>query len=289
MNKLSRTTSRILGKLALATTALGVASHAGAHITVKGSDTMVILAQKWAEVYMVKNPEVRIQVTGGGSGTGVAALLNKGTDLANSSRPMRPAEVAECLRTFNHRPTEYKVALDGITLYVHESNPVKDLSLDQLRDIFVGKIRNWKEVGGPDTKITVYSRENSSGTYEFFKEHVLLGRDLTSRAQTMPGTAAVLEAVAKDRTGIGYGGTAYGKGARHVAVRRERSSEPIDPTEETVVRGTYPIWRFLYVYVNPDLDKGEVASYIRWMRSDEGQQVVKDMGYFPLPDRFRAR
>lgn len=262
---------------------------AAGQITVKGSDTMVILAQKWAEVYMAKQPGTKVQVTGGGSGTGVAALLNRGTDIANSSRKMKPAEVAECVRMFKRRPNEHKVALDGITIYVHESNPLKDLSLDQLRDIFTGKIRNWKEVGGPDARIAIYSRENSSGTYEFFKEHVLMGRDFTSRAQTMPGTAAVLEAVAKDKNGIGYGGAAYGKGAKHIAVRRTPSSDPIEPTAETVVKGTYPIWRFLYVYVSPDLDKGEVAEYITWMRSDDGQKVVKDIGYFPLPDNFRAK
>jgi phosphate transport system substrate-binding protein len=278
----------ILGRIARAATVLGVASHAQAEITVKGSDTIVILAQKWAEVYMAKKPAVKIQVTGGGSGVGIAALLNKGTDLANASRKMKPAEVAECLRAYGKRPTEYKVALDGITVYVHESNPVKDLTLDQLRLIFTGKTKNWKEVGGPDARITLYSRENSSGTYEFFKEHVLDGRDFAARAQTMPGTAAIIAAVAKDPNGIGYGGAAYGKGVKHLAVRQDASSPAIEPTEEAVVKGTYPIWRFLYVYVVPDLDKGEVAEYIRWMRSGEGQNVVKDIGYFPLPANFRT-
>jgi phosphate transport system substrate-binding protein len=128
---------------------------------------------------------------------------------------------------------------------VQESNPVKDLTLDQLRLIFIGKTRNWKEVGGPDARITLYSRENSSGTYEFFKEHVLLARDFSARAQTMPGTAAIIQAVAKDKNGIGYGGAAYGKGVRHVAIRQDAGSPAIEPTEETVVKGTYPIWRFL--------------------------------------------
>src|SRR5689334_11632692 len=142
------------------------------NITVKGSDTLVILAQKWAEVYMGKHPETKIQVTGGGSGIGFAALQNKTTDLADASRPIKPAENAGCITAFGKRPTEYKVALDGLSVYVHAENQIKELTLDQLDGIFSGKTRNWKEVGGLDAPITVYSRENSSGTYEFFKEHV---------------------------------------------------------------------------------------------------------------------
>ncbi|MCX8155321.1 MAG: phosphate ABC transporter substrate-binding protein [Verrucomicrobiae bacterium] len=257
-------------------------------ITVKGSDTMVILAQKWAEVYMAKNPDTKIQVTGGGSGIGLAALQNQTTDLANSSRKIRGKEIEACLRNFGRRPTEYKVALDGIMIFVHESNPIKELSLEQLQRIFTGRVRNWKELGGPDARINLYSRENSSGTYEFFKEHVLLGRDFASSAQTMPGTASVVAAVAKDRNAIGYGGAGYGAGVKHLSIKKDENSPAIEPNEETVVNGTYPIWRYLYIYVNPAIDKGEVAAYIRWIRSDEGQKVVKDIGFFPLPEKMRG-
>jgi phosphate transport system substrate-binding protein len=170
---------------------------------------------------------------------------------------------------------------------VNESNPLKEISLDQLEQIFTGKIRSWKELGGPDAPITVYSRENSSGTYEFFKEHVLKGRDFASSAQTMPGTAALLQAVAKDKNGIGYGGAAYGQGAKHLPVKKTADSPAIEPTEKTVLDGTYPIWRYLYVYVNPAIDKGEVASYLNWIRGSEGQALVKDIGYFPLPKHLR--
>jgi len=213
-------------------------------ITVKGSDTMVILAQKWAETYMGGKNAVKIQVTGGGSGVGIAALQNQTTDLCNASRPIRAAEIGECIKTFGRRPTEYKVALDGLSVYVHEGNPVKELTVPQLRAIFTGKVKNWKDVGGPDMPITVYSRENSSGTYEFFKEHVLDGQDFASSAQTMQGTAAVLQAVAKDKNGVGYGGAAYGKGAKHLAIKKDSESPAIEPSEATVVGGTYPIWRY---------------------------------------------
>ncbi len=265
------------------------ASSLAAAITVKGSDTLVILAQKWAEVYMSKKPDVKIQVTGGGSGTGIAALQNQTTDLCNSSRKIRAAEIGECIKSFGKRPTEYKVALDGLSVYVSETNPLKELTLEQVRLIFTGKIKNWNQLGGPDAPITVYSRENSSGTYEFFKEHVLLGQDFAARAQTMPGTASVLEAVAKDKNGIGYGGAAYGKGAKHLAIKKDENSPAIEPTEETVVKGTYPIWRHLFVYVNPALDKGATSAYLNWMRSDEGQALVKEIGYFPLPAHLREK
>jgi phosphate transport system substrate-binding protein len=277
-----------LKHLALAVATVGIVASAQAgKITVKGSDTLVVLAQKWAEVYMGKNADTKIQVTGGGSGVGLAALQNQTTDIANSSRKIKAKEIEACLVSFGRRPTEYKVAMDGITVYVNENNPVKELSLPQLERIFTGKAKNWKEFGGPDAKITVYSRENSSGTYEFFKEHVLLGRDFASSAQTMPGTAAVLQAVAKDKNSIGYGGAAYGAGAKHLALKRDDTSAAVEPSEEAVINGTYPIWRYLYVYVNPALDKGEVAAYIKWMRSDEGQKYVKDIGYFPLPEKLR--
>jgi len=275
------------------TTAFAVALLAGTNsglagnLTVKGSDTLVILAQKWAEVYMRQNPDTKIQVTGGGTGTGFAALQNQTTDLCNASRKIRAKEIEACVKVFGKRPTEYKVALDGLSIYVHESNPVEQLSLEELEGIFTAKIRNWKEVGGKDQPIVIYSRENSSGTYEFFKEHVLKGKDFASTAQTLQGTAQVLQAVAGEPKGIGYGGAAYGAGAKHIRVSKEKGGQAVEPTEETVVAGTYPIWRYLFIYVNPALDKGEVGAYLNWIRSDEGQKVVKDIGYFPLPKQFR--
>ena len=271
----------------LAATTLAASAFAG-NITVKGSDTLVVLAQKWAEVYMNQHPDVKIQVSGGGTGTGFAALQNQTTDLCDASRPAKAAEIGNCLKAFHARPTEYKVALDGLSVYVNPGNTLKDLTVAQVGDIFTGKIKNWKEVGGPDAPITVYSRENSSGTYEFFKEHVLKGKDFAASAQTMPGTAAIVQAVLKDKTSIGYGGAAYGGGSKLLAIKKTDASPAIEPTEENVISGTYPIWRHLYVYVNPALDKGEVAAYMKWIRSDDGQKYVKDVGYYPLPKNLRS-
>ena len=281
--------TKLIVTLAALIAAAATTVNAAGTITVKGSDTLVILAQKWAEVYMGKNANVKIQVTGGGTGTGFAALQNQSTDLCNASRKIKAKEIETCVKAFGKRPTEYKVAIDGLSIYVSTDNPIKELSIDQLDAIFTGKIRNWKDVGGADAPITVYSRENSSGTYEFFKEHVLKGKDFTASAQTMPGTAAVLQAVAKDKNGIGYGGAGYGAGAKHLNIKPDDASAAIEPTEENVVGQKYPLWRYLYVYVNPALDKGEIAAYLNWIRSGEGQKVVKDQAYFPLPENLRAK
>jgi len=274
--------------LAIGAAFAGLTATAGT-ITVKGSDTLVILAQKWAEVYMGKHSDVKIQVTGGGSGIGFAALQTQSTDICDASRKIKAKEIEACIKAFGKRPTEYKVAVDGLSVYVNEGNPVSELTVDQLDLIFSGKLKNWKELGGADAPITVYSRENSSGTYEFFKEHVLKGKDFVASAQTMPGTAAVLQAVAKDKNGIGYGGAAYGAGAKHLKVKKDDASPAVEPSEETVLGQKYPIWRYLYVYVNPAQDKGEIGAYLNWIRSDEGQAIVKDIGYYPIPDNLREK
>ncbi len=280
-------TNRIL---ATAVAGLMAASSAFAgNITVKGSDTLVVVAQKWAETYMGKNAAAKISVTGGGTGTGFAALQNNTTDLCNASRKIKAKEIEACVKAFNKRPTEYKVALDGLSVFVHESNKIQSLSLEELAAVFTGQIKNWKDLGGEDAPIVVYSRENSSGTYEFFKEAVLKGKDFVASAQTMPGTAAVLQGIAKDKNAIGYGGAAYGAGAKHIKVSVSKGGEAIEPSEENVVSGKYPIWRHLFIYVNPAIDKGEIGAYLKWIRSDDGQKVVKDVGYFPLPTNLRSK
>jgi phosphate transport system substrate-binding protein len=269
-------TSNRLKALATAALLTVPAQFASADITAKGSDTMVILVQKWAEVYMKANPEVKIQVTGGGSGTGFAALQNQTTDLANASRPIKAKEKAESIQAIKKVPMEYKLALDGLSVYVQETNPVTELTLAQLEDIFTGKITNWKDLGGKDENITLYSRENSSGTYEFFKEHVLNKKDFAASAQTLQGTAQVIQAVAKEPRGIGYGGAAYAEGVRQLKIKKDAASPGVEPTEENIINQTYPIWRYLYIYVNPDLDKGEIGAYLKWMRARSSSIRLRD-------------
>lgn len=259
-----------------------------ASITVKGSDTMVVLAQRWAETYMAAHPEAKIQVTGGGTGTGFAALQNRTTDICNASRKIRGRETENCIKAFGRRPTEYRVAMDGLSIYVNRENPVESLCLEQLEGIFTGRITNWRDVGGADAPITVYSRENSSGTYEFFKEHVLKGKDFAANIQMLQGTAQVLQAVVRDGQGIGYGGAGFGHDARVLRVAPTPGGKAIEPNAETVLNGTYPISRYLFCYVNPAVDSGEVASYLRWIRGAEGQRLVQEVGFYPLPSTNRT-
>jgi len=268
-------------KRTLIALALGAAPLlASAALTVKGSDTMVILAQRWAEEYMKANPGKKIQVTGGGSGVGIAALINGTTDIADASRTMRDDEKAKVRDRFNVLPTETAVAKDGVTIYVNESNKVEQLTLEQLRAIFEGDIANWKEVGGPDAKIVLYSRENSSGTYAFFKEVVLHGEDYASSAQTLPGTAAVVNAVAKEQNGIGYGGAAYAKGVREVKIVG-KDGQGYLPSAENVASGKYPLSRSLFMYTR-GRPSGEAAAFIAYCLSPDGQAIVTKVGYFPV-------
>lgn len=250
-------------------------------ITVKGSDTMVILAQRWAEKYMEKHPGVTVQVTGGGSGVGIAALINGATDICNASRPMKQSERDKLKARYNTLGVEVKVAKDGISIYLNEKNPVKELTLEQIKQIYTGKISNWKQVGGNDARIIVYGRENSSGTYTYFKDNVLGGDDYSSTMQSLPGTAAVVNAVVKDANAIGFGGAAYAKGVKFVAVKKDASSPAYIPSEETIKNNSYPITRYLYMYLKTR-PTGEIKEYIDWILSREGQDIVTKVGYFPV-------
>ena len=249
-------------------------------ITVKGSDTMVILAQRWAEIYMKQHPGTSIQVTGGGSGVGIAALINGTTDITNSSRPIKKSEIEKLKSRYNTLGVEIPCAKDGITVFLYESNPVTELSLKQLSDIYTGKVTNWKQVGGADAKITLYGRENSSGTYVYFKESVVKA-DYAAACQTLPGTAAVVNAVKKDKYGIGYGGAAYAEGVKHCMVKKDDSSPAYLPTSVTIAKNQYPITRYLYMYLR-NRPTGDLKKYIDWILSPEGQKVVTGVGYFPV-------
>jgi phosphate transport system substrate-binding protein len=249
-------------------------------ITIKGSDTMVILAQRWAETYMKSNPSASIQVTGGGSGVGLAALINGTTDIATSSRPIKSSEVQKLKDRYNTLGVEIPCAKDGITIFLHESNKVKELTIKQLSDIYQAKITNWKQIGGEDATIKLYGRENSSGTYAFFKEEVVKG-DYAASCQTLPGTAAVVNAVKKDKYGIGYGGAAYASGVKHCAVKKDVSSTGVVPTTENIANNQYPITRYLYLYMR-NKPTGDTKKFIDWLLTPGGQKIVIEVGYFPV-------
>jgi phosphate transport system substrate-binding protein len=249
-------------------------------ITVKGSDTMVILAQRWAEIYMKNNPAVAIQVTGGGSGVGIAALINGTTDIATSSRPIKSTEVEKLKERYNTLGIQIPCAKDGITIFLNESNKVKELTLKQLSEIYQAKITNWKQVGGEDAPIKLYGRENSSGTYAFFKDEVIKG-DYAASCQTLPGTAAVVNAVKKDKYGIGYGGAAYAAGVKHCMVKKDDKTPGSVPTAENIAKNSYPITRYLYLYMRSK-PTGETKKFVDWILSPEGQKIITEVGYFPV-------
>ncbi|MEO8378805.1 MAG: phosphate ABC transporter substrate-binding protein [Acidobacteriota bacterium] len=261
--------------------ALALPALAAKPLSIKGSDTMVIMNARLAEAFMARNPGTAIQVTGGGSGVGLAALINGTTDIAAASRPIKTSEVDKLKQRFATVGYAYPIARDGLSVYLNGVNPVKELTLAQLRGIYTGAYTNWKQVGGNDAPIILYSRENSSGTYTYFKDNVLLGKDFTARTQTLQGTAAVVNAVANDANGIGYGGVAYAKGIRFAAVKKDDKSAAYLPSLETVRSGEYPISRYLYLYTRVKAS-GQMKAFIDWATGAEGQAIVAKVGYFPV-------
>jgi phosphate transport system substrate-binding protein len=250
-------------------------------VSVKGSDTMVVLGQRWAEEFMKSHPNIVIQVQGGGSGTGIAALVNGTIEICQASRAMKDVERAQVSAKAGTPPLEYSVARDGLSVYVNSANKLSELTMAQLKDIFSGKTTNWKEVGGADQKIALYSRENNSGTYVFFKEHVLENADYSPRAQTLPGTAAVVNAVVKDRKAIGFGGGAYAKGLKVLKIKKDVAGPAIAPSEATVKDGTYALSRPLFLYTRSSVSP-DAKTFIDWVLSPPGQSVVTKVGYFPI-------
>ena len=253
-------------------------------LSIKGSDTMVILTQRLAEEYMKLNPGRMVQVNGGGSGTGIAALINGTVDLAQASRPMKADELASAEKARGAKVVETPVALDSLAVFLDEANPVKELTLQQLADIYTGKVRSWKDVGGKDAPIILYGRENSSGTYDYFKEHVLNKADFSPKVQTLQGTAAIVNAVSRDVNGIGYGGIAYDKGVRALALKKDAQSPAIAPSVGTVADGTYPLSRKLFFYSLANSPE-RVTHFVQWTLTPEAQALVKQVGYFPLNTR----
>ena len=256
-------------------------------IQVKGSDTMVNLVQAWAEKFMEKEPGAFIAVTGGGSGTGLAALINGTCDIASSSREIKAQERELALKK-GVNPAEYKVALDGLAVVVHPENPVSELTMDQLADIFTGKIKNWNEIGGPDLKIVVLSREVNSGTHVYFKEHVLQKGDTKSPAEFSPdalllsSSQAIADEVKQNKGTIGYYGMGYiSKDQKAIAIKKTVEAPAIPPTVDHVISGDYPISRPLYIYVNGDA-KPDVKKFMDYILSPEGQAIVSEMDFVPI-------
>ena len=262
--------------------------EAKTYLQVKGSDTEVNLVQRLAEMYMKKDPNASIAVTGGGSGVGIAAIINKTTDLCNSSRPMKDSEVAKA-KANGVNPIGVAFAVDGLSVIVNTKNSVKNLTIDQIGQIYRGEVSNWKQLSGPDSPITLYGRQPNSGTFVFFREHIVNG-DYSNKMNQMNGNAQILEAVKKDAGGIGYVVDDDGKiapGITVLEVAKDSRSKPTSPLQlENIMSGAYPITRPLYQYFDKN-NQAKVEGFIRFELSPEGTAIIKKDGFYPLTDQWK--
>lgn len=248
---------------------------------IKGSDTCLPLTQSEAESFMNKNKAAKITVTGGGSGVGISALMDGTTDIAMSSRKMKFDEKVK-LQEAKKNTKEVVIAYDALAVVVHPSNKVENLTREQLEGIFTGKIKNWKEVGGADMKIVAYSRETSSGTYEFFKESVLKNKNYMNGILSMPATGAIIQSVSQTKGAIGYVGLAYlNKDTKAVHISYDGGKSFIEPSMANAKNKTYPVVRPLFYYYDVK-NEGKVKPFVDYVLSTEGQGIVKNVGYIPV-------
>jgi len=246
-------------------------------LQVNGSTTVTPVAQAWAEKFNEKHPNVDVVVSGTGSGDGIAALINGTTDIAMASRKMKDKESDKVDGT----PKEFVVGRDGLAVVVHPDNPVDSLSMSEIKDIFTGKITNWKEVGGEDAAIIVYTRDTSSGTYGFFKEFVLDDEDYLKSGRATASNAAIAKSVAGEETAVGYCGLAFvNDSVKGVSVSKD-GAEPVKPTLETAKAGAYPIVRDLNMYTIGE-PEGLAKEFLDYGFSSEGQAIVEEVGYLPV-------
>lgn len=260
---------------------------------IKGSDTEVNMVQRLTEVYNEKKPNVQFAVTGGGSGTGIAALIDKQIDVANSSRPMKDEEISQA-QANGVEPVAFIFAQDGLAVVVNESNGIESLTLDQVGAIYRGDITNWKDVGGEDREISTYGRQSSSGTYVFFMETVVKG-DYTAEMKMLAGNANIVEGVVADVAGIGYIGVGYAKdgdsvvsGLKVLEIAKDASSEATSPlVMENILQGKYPLVRPLYHYTDGK-PEGSLKDYLEFVFSADGQAVVEEEGFFPINAEYQA-
>lgn len=247
---------------------------------IKGSDTTLPLTQRLAEEYRKLYPNSVISVTGGGSGVGIAALEEGNTDIAMSSRLIKPEET-ERLRLSNKKPLETIIAYDALAVVVNPKNPVSKLTREQLEEIFRGKITNWDMVGGKKQKIIVYTRESSSGTYDFFLQKVLKRRNFSPAALSMPATGTIQESIRQTPGAIGYVGISYIDHLKPIAVSFDNGKKYYLPTKENADAGKYPIVRPLYYYYLPK-DAAKIKPFLDFIHSPEGQKITEEMGYLPI-------
>ncbi|AKQ45930.1 phosphate ABC transporter substrate-binding protein [Rufibacter radiotolerans] len=250
-------------------------------ITIKGSDTVLPLAQQEAEKYMAKHKDASITVVGGGTGVGLSALQEGTTDIAMASRGLKTEEKLK-LKGAKKDVKEALIAYDALSVVVHPSNPVNQLTREQLEGIFTGKISNWKEVGGKDEKIVAYSRETSSGTYEFFKEHVMDKKNYANGILMMPATGSIVQSVSQTTGAIGYIGLAYEtKEVKALKVSYDQGKTFVAPSTQSAKDKTYPISRPLFFFYETSVES-KIKPFLDYVLSEEGQKIVQEIGYIPL-------
>lgn len=258
-----------------------------ATVQVKGSDTMVNVAQAWAEEFTAVAPDIAVEVSGGGSGVGIAALQRGAIDIANASRNIKPGEADAVLKNTGKEPVEFIVGFDALAVYVNKANPLEEITLEQLSDIYSehGKATRWSDIGitipGARTdRIALISRQSSSGTYEFFREHVLGNKDFKLGTRDMNGSKEVVELVGAIKTAIGYSGMGYA--TQNVKMLRIRTNDgSFDPTVKNTQTKAYPLARSLQLYTAGE-PTGPVKKYIDWIMSPHGQKLLKENGYVPV-------
>lgn len=259
-------------------------------IQIKGSDTMVNLGQSWAEEFAKLHPDVNIAVTGGGSGTGIAALLNGTCDIAESSRDVENKEI-NLAKEKGLALVKHIVGLDGLAVILHPSNPVSNLTIDELRAIFTGEITNWKVLKGKDSKIVILSREVNSGTHVFFKEHILRKgnpkgkEEFAAASLLMPSSQAIADEVAQNSDAIGYYGMGYiSDRQKTIRIAKDKNSAYIEPTKENVLNNKYPISRPLYMFTNGE-PKGIIKNFMDFALSEQGQIIVEKIDFVPVKQK----
>lgn len=262
------------------------------YIQIKGSDTMVNMVQVLSEEYMAEKEGASVSVTGGGSGTGIAAVINDKVDIANASRIMKDKEIQQA-KDNEVNPKRFVIAMDGLAVVVNGENSIGDLTVAEIGKIFRGEITNWKEIGGPDKEISLYGRQSNSGTFVYFRDNVLES-DYSSNMKRMNGNAQIVEAIKEDKAGIGYVGIGYvvedGKvvdGLNVLNVAKDTDSKAASPLKpENVKTGTYPLARPLNQYTNGK-PTGAILDFIKYELSEEGQKIAVEEGFYPVSPEFQ--
>lgn len=250
-------------------------------ITIRGSDTVLPVAQALSEEYMKNNPDIDISVTGGGSGVGIASFISGECDISTSSRELKPEEELK-LKNKNILYEKISVAIDGMVIIVNKENPVDKLTLAQLKDIYAGKITNWKDVGGDDRKIVIYERETSSGTYEVFREKVMEGDNVIATALSKPSNGAIVAAVEGNPSAVGYVGLAYADPQKVKILKISADGvNYYEPTQENILSHKYTLWRYLYMIKRKDAPE-HVNRFIEYVKGEQGEGIVKKIGYVPV-------